>query len=125
MTPSEISAARKELGLNQAQFASVMDTDPRGIRALESPAGTARHRSPPVRFVRLLEAYLSGYRPDDWPNDHKDMRIAIKPPRVEGYTHAEIEAAMELVATAEDGVLHGERHAAQALDWLHNIIGTK
>lgn len=67
MTPDQIKAARHTLGLTGAQLAQMLDTDPRSVRAMESPPETRQHRKPAPRMVRLIEAYLAGYRPRDWP----------------------------------------------------------
>lgn len=62
MTPAEVRAARKLLGLNQSQLAGVMGVRQatvsdweRGIYSADGPA------------ARLLQAYISGYRPHNWP----------------------------------------------------------
>ena len=63
MTGAEIKAARASLGLTQSQFAVVMGYYGKTyISNLES----GRANISPQGF-RLLQAYLSGYRPDDWP----------------------------------------------------------
>ncbi len=62
MTPAELKAARAKLGLTQAQLASVMDLDPPTVSRIERGV-----RSPPVRYVRLLQAYMNHYKPPDWP----------------------------------------------------------
>lgn len=67
MTPQEIKQARHALGLTQSKLAKVLDTDPRAVRAMESDPSTSKHRKPAPRMVRLLDAYMAGYRPDDWP----------------------------------------------------------
>jgi DNA-binding transcriptional regulator YiaG len=67
MTPTQIKEARRKLGLTQSQLAAILDTDPRAVRAMESDPATSKHRKPAPRMMRLLTAYLSGYRPDDWP----------------------------------------------------------
>jgi len=63
MTPAEIRAARKVLALTQGQLAAVM--------GLRGPAAVSEWErgvySPDGRSVRLLIAYLEGYRPTDWP----------------------------------------------------------
>lgn len=69
MTPAEIIQARLALGLSRAQLAALLDLKtPQDVQRMEMPATAATHRSPPVRAVRLIRAYLAGYRPDDWPN---------------------------------------------------------
>ncbi|SEU03001.1 helix-turn-helix domain-containing protein [Paracoccus homiensis] len=63
MTPAEISEARRTLSLTQGQLAAVMGLrGPAAISEWESGK-----RSPDGRSVRLIEAYLAGYRPGDWP----------------------------------------------------------
>ena len=67
MNPQQIKEARQSLRLTQSQLAAMLDTDPRAVRAMESDPSTSKHRTPAPRMVRLLRAYLEGYRPDDWP----------------------------------------------------------
>ena len=67
MTHTQFKAARRALGLTTEQLAYVLDTVKRSIRAIEADPGTSQSRRPAPRMVRLLEAYLSGYRPPDWP----------------------------------------------------------
>ena len=62
MTPAELRAARKQLGLTQVQLASVMDLDPLNVSRIERGVKPA-----PVRYVRLLRAYMKRHRPKDWP----------------------------------------------------------
>ena len=63
MTPQEIKAARKALGLTQAQLAQVM-----GYSGTPYVSGLETgYRSISEQGRRLLQAYLSGYRPEDWP----------------------------------------------------------
>ena len=67
MNNIEFKAARKELGLTQAGLSQVMDTDAQSIRRIEMDASASTSRTPAPRMARLLRAYLSGYRPSDWP----------------------------------------------------------
>lgn len=63
MDGQQIKAARKQLGLTQTQLAEVMGmTDKSYISKLESGAVNLGRTS-----QRLLQAYLDGYRPKDWP----------------------------------------------------------
>ena len=63
MTAGEIRAARGVLGLTQAELAAVMGYgDKSRIAELERGARAAGPAA-----VRLLQAYLEGYRPADWP----------------------------------------------------------
>jgi DNA-binding transcriptional regulator YiaG len=68
-TPEEMKEARQTLGLSQAQLATVLYTDARTVRAMEAAPDTSKHRKPAVRMVPLLNAYLEGYRHQDWPTD--------------------------------------------------------
>ena len=70
MTPAEIKEARKKLGLSVNQLATMIDTDPLSVRRMEGNPEAKTHRHPAPRMVRLIEAYLSGYRPLDWPHSH-------------------------------------------------------
>lgn len=63
MTPAEIAAARATLGLTQAQLSAVM-----GLRGPATISEWERGREAiGGSNVRLLHAYLAGYRPPDWP----------------------------------------------------------
>lgn len=64
MTPEQIKAARETLGLSQAQLAEVMAL--RGRAAISE--WESGKRKPDPRSVKLIQAYLAGYRPPDWPN---------------------------------------------------------
>lgn len=68
MTPAEFKQARRELGLTQSQLARLLDSDESAIRKTESRPDASQHRAPAPRMVRLMRAYLAGYRPDDWPD---------------------------------------------------------
>jgi transcriptional regulator with XRE-family HTH domain len=63
MNGHEIRAARKHLGLTQSQLAEVMGYVGKSyISTIESgPRGMSDQGQ------RLLQAYLDGYRPKDWP----------------------------------------------------------
>lgn len=67
MTPSEIREARQKLGLSASQLAAMLDTDPQTIRRMEQSETAKTFRSPAPRMVRLIRAYIDGYRPEDWP----------------------------------------------------------
>lgn len=67
MTPFEIRNARLRLGLTQAELARLLDTDGQTVRRMEMDSSASTARAPAVRMVRLIRAYLDGYRPDDWP----------------------------------------------------------
>ena len=70
MTPTDLKQARHKLGLTQAQLGAMLDTDGQTIRRMEQPEDTKTFRKPAPRMLRLLVAYMAGYRPDDWPS-HK------------------------------------------------------
>lgn len=65
--PDEIKAARERLGLTLTEMAAMLDTDAKSLRCMEMDPAVKMARTPPPRLVRLLEAYLDGYRPADWP----------------------------------------------------------
>jgi DNA-binding transcriptional regulator YiaG len=59
-----IREARRQLGLTQFQLAAVM-----GLRGPQTVSEWERGaRTPSETAVRLLRAYLDGYRPADWPS---------------------------------------------------------
>ena len=63
MTPAAFREARKSLGLTQAQAASLL-----GYKAASRISEIERDvERPSESVIRLLRAYLDGYRPDDWP----------------------------------------------------------
>lgn len=63
MTSAEIRTARETLALTQGQLAAVM-----GLRGPATISEWERGiKNPDGRSVRLLRAYLDGYRPADWP----------------------------------------------------------
>jgi len=62
MTPTDFRTARKHLGLTQAQLASVM-----GYHAQPAISDIENGRTVPAQAARLMEAYMRGDRPDDWP----------------------------------------------------------
>lgn len=63
MTPEQIKEARKSLGLTPTQAAQLLGYGAVS-RIYEIEAGARR---PSASVVRLLAAYLDGYRPLDWP----------------------------------------------------------
>lgn len=63
MTAAEFREARQSLGLDQSQAARVLGYGaPSRISDVERGV-----RGVSEAVVRLLRAYLDGYRPDDWP----------------------------------------------------------
>ena len=63
MTPAEIRQARIELGLTPSEIAPLLGYGA-ASRIYEIESGA---RNPSAAALRLLRAYLDGYRPDDWP----------------------------------------------------------
>ena len=66
-TPMVLRGARKELCLSADQMARVLETDHQTIRRMEQTPQASTFRKPAARMVRLIMAYLAGYRPEDWP----------------------------------------------------------
>lgn len=68
MTPDDMARARKRLGLTLEELATMLGYQGDQRRQMQYDLETGR------RFIRepqrrLIEAYLSGYRPDDWPQE--------------------------------------------------------
>ena len=68
MTPDEFAKARRELGLSRARLAPMLGYD--GIHS-HMQVYRMETGERPVRAAqaRLMRAYLSGYRPEDWPEE--------------------------------------------------------
>ncbi|MGH1426197.1 MAG: helix-turn-helix domain-containing protein [Pseudooceanicola sp.] len=63
MTPEEFRQARHTLGLNQSHLANMLGYSSKTqISMIENG-----WENPSKSVLRLLRAYLDGYRPDDWP----------------------------------------------------------
>ena len=67
MTPRDIKEARRALGLSVSDLARLLDTDPQTVRRMEQRETANTFRRPAPRMIRLIRAYLDGYRPDDRP----------------------------------------------------------
>ena len=67
MTPADIKQARHAMGLSVADLARLLDTDPQTVRRMEQSETASTFRRPAPRMVRLVQAYMMGYRPPDWP----------------------------------------------------------
>lgn len=66
MTPHQLSEARRKLGLTLEQMATMLGYEGGQRRQMMYDLETKRRAiREPQR--RLMEAYLSGYRPNDWP----------------------------------------------------------
>jgi len=61
VTPQQIKAARKQLGLNQAEFAQIMGLGYDYITKIETGRSTLG-----ATASILLRAYLDGYRNQEW-----------------------------------------------------------
>lgn len=64
MTPDDFRRARKSLGLTQSQAAALLGYGAQA-RISDIERGV---ENPSKSVIRLLQAYVSGYRPDDWPD---------------------------------------------------------
>ena len=67
MTPADLKEARHAMGLSVADLARLLDTDPQTVRRMEQSETANTFRRPAPRMVRLVQAYMMGYRPPDWP----------------------------------------------------------
>jgi len=66
MTPTEMAQARQRLGLTLEQMAAMLGYQGVQRRQMQYDLETGRREiREPQR--RLVEAYLTGYRPNDWP----------------------------------------------------------
>ncbi|MEF2552807.1 hypothetical protein VQ042_15780 [Aurantimonas sp. A2-1-M11] len=74
LSSEEFREAQRELGLSDADLAFVLGIEnPQHIRRLKGREGSSTHREVQPWHVRLIRAYLVGYRPGDWPgNDGED-----------------------------------------------------
>ena len=66
MTPADLALARKRLGLTLEAMATMLGYQGAQRRQMQYDLETGRRviRTPQRR---LVEAYLAGYRPQDWP----------------------------------------------------------
>jgi DNA-binding transcriptional regulator YiaG len=71
---TEIRTARKELGLNQSQFAKVLGYSS-NVRISELERGVFEING---AAARLIGAYLEGYRPNDWPGIVEGPRLLAR-----------------------------------------------
>lgn len=67
MSPDEFRAARRRLGLSDSQMATALGVSPTQVRRMEVQVDKSSHRPVSATTAKLVEAYLSGYRPPDWP----------------------------------------------------------
>ena len=66
MTPDQLARARKRLGLTLEQTAFMLGYEGEQAKSQVHHLETGRRQIRPAQR-RLIAAYLSGYRPDDWP----------------------------------------------------------
>lgn len=66
MTPDQLARARKRLGLTLEQMADMLGYEGEQAKSQVHHLETGRREIRPAQR-RLVEAYLSGYRPADWP----------------------------------------------------------
>ncbi len=68
MTRPDLQAARRALlttagkPMTQRQLGRLMDIDSNSVSAIEGG-----RKPPPIRYIRLLNAYTARYRPKGWP----------------------------------------------------------
>lgn len=68
MTPQQMAEARQRLGLTLEQMASMLGYVGAHRRQMQYDLETGRREiREPQR--RLIQAYLEGYRPNDWPRE--------------------------------------------------------
>lgn len=66
MTSDQLARARKRLGLTLAQMAQLLGYEGEQAKSQVHHLETGRREIRPAQR-RLVEAYLAGYRPHDWP----------------------------------------------------------
>ena len=66
MTPDQLTRARKRLGLTLKQTALLLGYEGDQAKSQVHHLETGRREIRPAQR-RLIEAYLAGYKPDDWP----------------------------------------------------------
>lgn len=66
MTPAQLQQARRKLGLSASELAPLLGYEGQQGRQM---IYHLEHGTRPIRPAqrRLIEAYLAGYRPHDWP----------------------------------------------------------
>lgn len=67
MTHHDFITARHDLGLSQEQLGRALGVHVKTVRRWEAGPDSPYGRAIPAPVARLLEAFLVGYRPDDWP----------------------------------------------------------
>jgi transcriptional regulator with XRE-family HTH domain len=67
MRPDQLARARKRLGLTLDQMADMLGYEGEQAKSQVHHLETGRREIRPAQR-RLVEAYLAGYRPADWPS---------------------------------------------------------
>ena len=67
MTPQDIKRLRDDLRLSAADLAALLETDENTVRRMEMRRNSKNARLPARRMARLMQAYVDGWRPHDWP----------------------------------------------------------
>lgn len=67
MTPDEFTETRRRLGLSVTQLADMLGVSHQHARRMSIAPDKGAHRPVNGTVERLLQAYLDGYRPKDWP----------------------------------------------------------
>ena len=67
MSPEEFRAARRKLGLTQAQLGAILDTAPQTIRKWEMDESRSTARCVNPVAARAMRWMLEGFRPPQWP----------------------------------------------------------
>jgi transcriptional regulator with XRE-family HTH domain len=71
MTYADFRAARDALGLTVTQMATMLGVDPVHVRRMQRADFRPSHRAVTPTTLRLMQAYLDGYRPKDWPTNRR------------------------------------------------------
>ena len=101
MTPSALTRARHALGLNLEQMALMLGYEGLQIRSQMHSLESGRRTIRPAQR-RLIDAYLAGYRPEDWPLSEADelVRRIANPSdpasRFDGITYSQPRASLTL-----------------------------
>lgn len=79
MTPEKFKEVRRHLGLSVAELADMIGVSHQHARRMTIPPEKGAHRAVNKTVERLLQAYLDGYRPADWPRCHR-LNCVSSPP---------------------------------------------
>ncbi len=67
MTHAELRAARERLGLTPEELADMLYLERQAVYRMEMEPGRKSRRKVAGPVARLVELYLAGVRPADWP----------------------------------------------------------